>query len=355
MSALQLSAALAAHQVSAVDVMQATLARIDAVNGRVNAIVSLRDGDALMAEAATADASPAQGWLHGIPIAIKDLSDAAGLLTSMGSPLFPDNIATQDGIMAARLRAAGAIVIGKTNVPQFGYGSHSVNPVFGATRNPYNSARTAGGSSGGAGVALATAMVSVADGSDVMGSLRNPAGWNNVYGMRPTFGLVPSDAEGDTFLHQLGTLGPMARTPRDLAALLDTMAGPDPRQPHCMSQAPSLPQIEREAAGLRVGWMGDWGGALTMEPGVLETCASALEQMAALDVTVEAVNAPFDRDALWQSWVTLRSWAIAGSMSALYDAPDKRAHLNHQVIWEIEQGLALSAMDVHRASVIRSD
>lgn len=355
MTALQLSNSLATREISAVEVMTATLARIEAVNGAVNAFVSLRDADALMAQARAADDGPKQGWLHGIPIAIKDLSDAKGLPTTMGSPLFADNIASRDAIIPARLRAAGGIIIGKTNVPQFGFGSHSVNPVFGATRNPYDLARTAGGSSGGAGVALSTAMVSVADGSDVMGSLRNPAGWNNVYGMRPTFGLVPSDPEGDTFLHQLGVMGPMARNPGDLAALLDTMAGPDPRQPHGIEQPASLLQIDGGARGMRLGWLADWGGALPMEPGVLDTCASALAQMSDLGVRIEALPAPFDRDAMWQSWNALRSWSIAALMSPLHDDPDKRRHLNHQVCWEVEQGLALSAMDVHRASVIRSD
>ncbi|MEL6338171.1 MAG: amidase family protein, partial [Pseudomonadota bacterium] len=199
----------------------------DAVNGRVNALVAVRDHDALLRAAAEADASERTGWLHGIPIAIKDLANAAGFPTSMGSPLFAGQIAAQDDIMVARLRAAGAIVIGKTNTPQFGLGSHSTNPVFGATRNPYDPRRSAGGSSGGAAAALACGLLSIADGSDMMGSLRNPAGWNNVYGMRPTWGLVPSEPQGDAFLHQLSTNGPMARCPRDLAALLDTMAGPD--------------------------------------------------------------------------------------------------------------------------------
>ncbi|WP_299282369.1 amidase [uncultured Tateyamaria sp.] len=353
--ALALRARMDAGEVSAVEVMQATLDRVGEVNASVNAIVSLRDKDALMREAAHADAGPATGWLHGIPIAIKDLANAAGLPTSMGSPLFAGTVAPKDDIMVARLRAAGAIVIGKTNTPEFGLGSHSINPVFGATRNPYDTSRSAGGSSGGAAGALATGMLSIADGSDMMGSLRNPAGWNNVYGMRPTWGLVPSEPVGDTFLHQLATNGPMARCPRDLAALLDTMAGPDPRQPHGLSQPPSLPQIDAGAQGLRIGWLADWDGALAMENGVLGTCEAALAQMGALGVDVDAVAAPFARDALWEAWIILRSWAVAGGLGALYDDLAKRNRLKDTAIWEIERGLALSAMDVHRASVIRSD
>ena len=355
LSALGQSDALTRGTLSATDLMQATLARIEAENPAVNAIVSLRDPGTLMAEARAAHNGPKTGWLHGIPIAIKDLANAKGLPTSMGSPLFAGQVAQADDIMVARLRAAGAIVIGKTNTPEFGLGSHSINPVFGATKNPYNTTRSAGGSSGGAGVALATGMLTIADGSDMMGSLRNPAGWNNVYGMRPSWGLVPSEPMGDSFLHQLATNGPMARAPTDLAALLDTMAGSDPRQPHGVDAPPTLPQIGGGAAGLRVGWLADWGGALPMEDGVLALCHAALRDMVDLGVQVETLDAPFDRDAIWDAWTTLRSWAVAGSLGVLHADPAKRNHLKDTAIWEVERGLGLSAMDVHKASVIRSN
>ena len=223
--ALAQSEALANGSLTARALMEATLERIDAVNGAVNAIVALRPRAELLAEADRADATPRVGWLHGIPIAIKDLSDAKGLPTAKGSPLFAGTIAQKDSVFVARIRAAGAIIIGKTNTPEFGLGSHTFNPVYGPTRNPYDHTRSAGGSSGEAAAALATGMLSIADGSDMMGSLRNPAGWNNVYGMRPSWGTVPPEPEGDMFLHQLSMAGPMARCPRDLAALLDTMTG----------------------------------------------------------------------------------------------------------------------------------
>ena len=237
----------------------------------------------------------------------------------MGSPLFAGTLAYTDEVAIARLRSAGAIIIGKTNTPEFGLGSHSINPVFGATCNPYDPSRSAGGSSGGAGVGLATSMLSVADGSDMMGSLRNPAGWNNVYGMRPSWGMVPSDPVGDTFLHQLATNGPMARNPRDLAALLDTMAGPDPRQPHGVAQAPTLPQIEGGAQGQRIGWLADWGGAWPFEPGILTLCETALGIFSDLGADVEILSPPFERDARWESWTRLRSLAIAAALQPLRD------------------------------------
>lgn len=353
-SALELSGALADRTVSAEEVMATTLDRIAAWNPHVNAIVSLRDGDALMAEARAADAGTRTGWLHGIPIAIKDLANARGLPTSMGSPLFAGEMAEADDLFVARLRAAGAIVIGKTNVPEFGLGSHTFNPVFGPTRNPYNLGRSAGGSSGGAGVALATGLVAVADGSDMMGSLRNPAAWNNVYGMRPSWGVVPSEPGDETFLHQLATNGPMARSPRDLTALLDTMAGADPRQPHVVDHTPLLPQVT-PAQGLRIGWLGNWGGALPMEHGILDLCGAALEQFQALGHHVEDLPAPFDRDALWQSWTTLRSFSNAASLGEIYADESRRGLLKDSACWEVERGLRLSAMEVQAASVIRSD
>ena len=355
MGALAQSEVLAQGSLRAVDLMQATLARIEAVNGSVNAVVSLRDPDALMQEAKAADAAPRRGWLHGIPMAIKDLSDAEGLETSMGSPLFAGTLAQKDSVFVGRLRAAGAIFIGKTNTPEFGLGSHTFNPVHGATRNPYDQGRSAGGSSGGAAAALACGMVSVADGSDMMGSLRNPAGWNNVYGMRPSWGSVPGEPEGDMFLHQLSTAGPMARNPRDLAALLDTMTGADPRQPLGLTPAPVLPTLYGDAPSLTIGWLGDWGGAFPYENGIKDLSATAVAQMADLGHRTLDLEAPFDADAMWESWITLRSFAVAASLGAIYDNPAQRDHLKAAAQWEIERGQQMSAMQVQRASVIRSD
>jgi amidase len=354
-TAVDLLAMLEAKQTSAVEVMQATLAQIDTKNGPVNAIVSLRDQEALLAEAAQADAAPRRGLLHGLPMAIKDLADAKGLPTSMGSSLYASEIATSDDLMVGRLRAAGAIFIGKTNTPEFGLGSHTFNPVHGVTRNPYDLSRSAGGSSGGAAVALATRMLVLADGSDMMGSLRNPAAWNNVYGFRPSWGLVPSALSGESFLHQLSTSGPMARSPSDIAALLEVQAGSDPRLPHGRTDAGFMPDAASDLAGKRIGWLGDGGGAYPMESGILALCGTALQTLSDLGAHVEDLAPPFEAEQLWDSWTTLRSWSIAGDSSALYHDQDSRQALKPDMIWELERGLSLSAMQVHAASVIRSD
>ena len=355
MSALEQSEALASKSLSARELMQATLAQISKTNPEVNAIVSLRGEAELLAEAEAADNSARKGWLHGIPLAVKDLANAKGLPTTMGNPMFKNNIAEKDDLVVARMRDAGALIIGKTNTPEWGLGSHTFNPVFGATGTPYDTSRTAGGSSGGAAAALAARMLSVADGSDMMGSLRNPAAWNNVYGFRPTFGRVPSETLGDNFLHQLATLGPMARNPRDLAALLDTQSGLDPRQPHGADTTPTLPGIDAPVKARRIGWLGDWGGAFPMEAGLMAHSETAIAQLEALGMQVDHVAPPFSADAIWESWTTLRSWQVGAGLMMFYNTPSQREQLKTEAIWEIERGLSYSAMDVHRASVIRSD
>ena len=355
LGASALSDCLAAGTLSAGEVMAAFLDRIEALNPGLNAIVALRPRAELMAEAEAADHAPRTGWLHGIPVAVKDLEATKGIVTTWGSPLYAGFVPEADGTLARRLRAAGAILIGKTNAPEFGLGSHTFNEVYGATRNPYDPTRTPGGSSGGAAAALAARLVPVADGSDAMGSLRNPAAFCNVYGFRPSYGLVPADPEGDSFLHQLATDGPMGRTVEDVARLLEVLAGPDPRVPHGMAPEPYAEGLDVDPAGRRIGWLGDWGGAYAMEPGILDLCEAALGVFEAHGCTVEPVKPPFAAEELWESWTVLRSWAVAASRAALHADPARRARLKPELIWEIERGLSYSAMEVHRASVIRSD
>ena len=354
LSATELSGLIARREVSVAELMAATLDWIEAVNPSVNAIVSLRPRDVLMDEAVRADHADRRGWLHGLPMAPKDLVMTKGLRTTWGSPIFADHVPAADALLAARMRAAGAIFIGKTNTPEFGLGSHTFNPVFGTTLNPYDHAASAGGSSGGAAAALACRMLPVADGSDMMGSLRNPAAFCNVYGFRPTWGLVPGDAEGDTFMATLATEGPMGRTVEDVARLLDVLAGRNPEVPFDRPESDFAAQLDRDPKGLRIGWLGDWGGAYACEPGILDLCETALREFEGLGCTVEALPPPFPAEKLWQAWVTLRAFLNAGGKRALHDDPDKRAQLKPEAIWEIEQGLHLDAAAVHAASVIRS-
>lgn len=353
----ELAAALRSGDLSAEAVMAATLARIEARNPAVNAIVDLRDEAALLAEARAADAVPVaeRGALHGMPIAVKALSHVAGMRTTEGSPLFVDRVADSDSAFVARMREAGAIFIGKTNVPEFGLGSHSYNPVHGVTLNPFDASRTAGGSSGGAGAALAMNMVALADGSDMMGSLRNPAGWNNVYGFRPSWGTVPKEVGAESFWQQLSTIGPMGRSPRDCALLLSVMAEAEPGVPFNMpAQDWGLPET-CEVTGAKVGWLGDWGGAMPMEAGILPLCETGLGVLRELGAEVEDVAAPFDAEAMFQSWSDLRAFTLAGEMAALYEDEGKRGRLKPAAQWEIKRGMEMAAMELHRATKVRSD
>ncbi len=348
--ATDLRLALSRGETTASALATACLERIDACNDVINAIISLLPADDILAEAERMDRDGCPGPLGGLPIAVKDMVDTSGLRTTYGSPIFADHVPTADALLAARLRAAGALIIGKTNTPEFGLGSHTYNPVAGVTRNPYDPERSAGGSSGGAGAALAARMLPLADGSDMMGSLRNPAGWNNVYGLRPSVGLVPGDPVGDTFLNQLATQGPMARSPADLALLLTVLGRPDLRIPHGM---PAFEGIE-PVKPLRIGWVGDWEGYYPMEAGVLDLCETALGTFSDLGHEVTALTPPFEPERIWNSWVTLRNWQVAMKLRPHYEDPQKRNMLKPEAIWEIERGLALWGSDIHAASVIRS-
>lgn len=359
MDAMVLSQAIHSRAISCTEVMAAYLDHIERLNPIVNALVSLGDRGAIMTEAARCDAELAagrsRGWMHGFPQAIKDLSAASGYPTTQGSPVFRDRIATADAIFVARMKAAGAIVIGKSNTPEFGLGSQTYNPVFGATRNPYDVSRTAGGSSGGAGAALALHMLPVADGSDHAGSLRNPAAFNNVLGLRPSVGRVPASTD-EVFIPSMGVVGPMARKTRDLAALLAVQAGFDPRVPHSLQDPATafLGDLQRPRAGLRIGWLGDLDGHLPMEPGILDLCRSALSVFEGMGAVVEDLSLGFDPESIWQAWLKLRAWQTGSKLLSVYEDRRRRDDLKPEARWEIEQGLKLSAYEVLAASNVRS-
>jgi amidase len=320
MSASALSAAIRQRHVSCREVMRAYLARIDRYNPVYNAIVSLRDEDALLAEADAADRAldrgEYRGWMHGMPHAVKDLADARGLPTSQGSPIFAGQIADEDSPHIARIREAGAIFIGKTNTPEFGMGSQTYNPVFGATGSAYDPELTAGGSSGGAACGLATHMLPVADGGDMMGSLRNPGAFNNVIGFRPTMGRVPGNGAGDLFYLQLAVSGPMGRNSEDTARLLCTMAGATAHEP--LSLRDELPTA------------------------------------AAFGALVEPCRPDYAMDRLWQTWLTLRHWR-RHTMLPLYEDPDLRARLKPEAVWEIEGSFDTSSTRIFEAGLARAD
>lgn len=359
LSAVELAEKIRQRHLSVREVVGAFLDRIETVNPLVNAIVSLRERDVILAETDRADAHLARGGasgsLFGLPIAIKDLAQTTGLRTTFGSPIFADFIPQEDDFFVERIRKAGAIIIGKTNVPEFGLGSNTYNPVFGPTLNAFDPALTAGGSSGGAAVALALDMVPVADGSDFGGSLRNPAAYNNVFGFRPSQGLVPAGPDIDIFHAQMGVEGPMGRNVADIALLLDEQAGYHPRAPLSHDKPSSfLEGLRTNAAGGRIAWLGDLGRHLPMEPGILELCETALARFADASFHSEALVPDIDFEALWQAFVTLRQASSGCALKAHYDDPEKRKLLKPEAVWEVEQAMRLTAPQIHAATVRRS-
>ncbi len=360
-SASGFSRAIHARELSCRELMQATLQQVQRLNPHHRALVNIADAEQLLRQASDHDAMLARGqslgWMHGLPFAAKDTAHAVGFPTTFGSPLLKDAVATRDSTTIARMKAAGGICIAKTNMPELGLGSHTYNTLFGATCNAWDDSVSAGGSSGGAAVALALRMLPLADGSDFMGSLRNPAGWANVYGMRPSQGRVPTWPKPDLYVSQLGTDGPMARTVQDLARLLGTQAGLDLRAPLSLAQPPGQdfePAAGASVKGLRIGWLGDLGGHLATEPGIVSGLERALARCQAAGAHVEPTALGFDHDRLWQAWLVWRRALVAPNVSALLKSPADRDHIKPEALWEYDQAQGLANTDFMQAAQVRS-
>jgi amidase len=340
--------------VSAREVVEAHLRQIERVNPHVNAVVTLVAERALE-EAAAADEALAAGRdtgvLHGLPVLHKDTHETAGIRTTHGSPLLADHVPKRDELLVERVRAAGAITLGKTNTPEFAAGSHTFNPVFGLTRNPYDLSRSAGGSSGGAAAALACGMTPVADGSDMGGSLRNPASFCNVVGLRPSPGRVPSWPAPAAWA-TMAVQGPMGRTVADAALLLSAMAGPDSRSPIALQDPGSdfAAPLERDLTGLRVAWSPDVGGSLPVEPQVAAVVGQQAEVFAGLGCRVE--QACPDLAGAEEVFRTLRAWQFELALGPVVDR--HRERVKASIVWNVERGRALTGADIGRAEMLHT-
>ena len=345
-NALDLSSAIKTKDVSCGEVMKAYLKHIHQYNPIYNAIISMVPDEELMIQARKADEALAKGdywgWMHGMPHAVKDLAPVAGMRYTQGSPLFTNRIAEEDSPLIAKIRNQGAIFIGKTNTPEFGLGSQTYNPIFGATGSAYNPKLTAGGSSGGAACGLGTRMLPVADGGDMMGSLRNPGAFNNVIGFRPSTTVVME--EGDANDRLLWTSGPMGRNTRDTIQLLQTLA----RKPVFNDLKPLSLNTTK------IGWLGNLNNYLPMERGIIDLCETSLKKVSDAGGVVETTQAKFALSDLWFCWTTLRHHIRLQQLEYL-DYPAKKDLLKPELLWEIEQGLSFSAEDVARANKIRAD
>ena len=353
LTATEMAGLIRRKELSAREVMAAHLKQIDRVNPKVNAIVTL------IAEQATENARKADeaqargaalGPLHGLPVVHKDLFETAGIRTTFGSPIFKDNVPKRDAIIVERIRNAGAICVGKSNTPEFGTGSQTFNAVFGATKNPWDLTKTCGGSSGGAAVSLACGMVPIADGSDSGGSLRNPAAFCNVVGIRTAPGRVPQHAQGNAWL-TISVQGPMARTVSDVALLLSAIAGPDPRCPISIDQPGSrfAGNLDRSFKGVRVAWFKNMGG-IPFDARVLQAIAAQRRVFESLGCVVE--EAEPDWTGAHEGYDTLRAWNYAGTQAE--NVRLNRDLVKDTVLWEVERGSRLSGGDIARAEGLRS-
>lgn len=351
-SATALAARIQRGDLSASAVLEIFLARIARINPELNAIVTVV-ADAARAQATKLDAlppEPAVRPLHGLPIAIKDLALTRAIRTTFGSPIYRDFVPDVDELFVQRLRHAGAVIIGKTNTPEFGAGSQTFNPVFGATRNPYDRDKTCGGSSGGAAVALASGLLPLADGSDLGGSLRNPASFCNVVGFRPSPGRVPSWPKQFSS-DPLAVHGPMARSVDDVALMLSVMAGPDPRVPISLATPGSVfrEPLAADVRGLRLAFSPDLG-RYQVDPKVITVLERALPVFEALGCSVQRDQPDLaDADEIFR---VLRAWMFVAKSRDDYER--HREQMKDTLIWNIEEGLKLSASDVATAESKRS-
>ena len=339
LSATELRRLIASREIGCREVLDAHIARIEAVNPALNAIVTTTFEAARAQADALDNGSPHDGALAGLPIAHKDLVATKGIRTTYGSPLYANHVPERDDLIVERMRRAGAVTIGKTNTPEFGAGSHTFNRVFGATRNPYHLGKTCGGSSGGAAVALAAGMVPVADGSDTGGSLRNPAAFCNVVGFRPSPGRVPL-WPGNPW-SDLSTAGPMARTVDDAALLFSVLAGPDPRIPNGLPALDSfLPLEPVNLANLRIAVTEDFGGLPVQRP--IREAIGALRQRLA-DAGATVVDATPDLSDARRIFHILRADGFRRRFGAFTAA--QRAELKDTIVWNLDAGLELSLDD----------
>lgn len=354
-SARELARLIRDRKLSAREAMSAHLERIRKINSKINAIVAKLDDDQCLALADEADRHISRkqrvGPLHGLPIAFKDYEPAVGFPFTQGSSIYRNFMPKQDSVLVERLRKAGAIPIGKTNVPEFAMGSHTYNKVYGTTFNPYDLSKSAGGSSGGAAAALACGLLPIADGSDLGGSLRNPANFNNIVALRPTVGLVPTAPSSMPFLGFI-VKGPLGRSVADTAFLLSVMAGPDPRDPACYPSRPAqfAQPLERSFEGVRVAWCPDLGG-LPLDRTVRSVLESQRQTFEDLGCIVE--EACPDLSGADQIFLDVRFWSSFNLLGPLLKS--HRSQLKPEAIWQLEAGARVTATDLAQAMIRHSE
>ena len=340
-------------EISIEEVLESFYQRIEDYNGALNAIVSLKDREQVLSEqdkVSKTHNNQENQILYGLPLAIKDLVDVSGLPTTYGIPRYKNNIPKKNSIMVERLINSGAIIIGKTNTPELGLGSHTFNRVFGITGNAYDISKSAGGSSGGAASAVAGGLIPIADGSDMMGSCRNPAAFANIYGIRPSPGLIPQERSGiRNNLPILSTLGCLGRTPDDIALMLDVVSGKHPLDPFSVSPMASFRHhhlSNKEFSATKIGWLSNFNGYYKVERGIIDLCESSLRNLSLANIEVEEIIPKNEPSKLWMSWKILRSKVLFDELSSWNLREEDKVF---QVKWELERGIELGGIHIEKA------
>ena len=347
-------------EISPVDLVEYSYEQIEKHNPSLNAIVSLKKKSLVIKEAESLfkKKNNEQMLLFGIPLAVKDLFDVQDLPTTFGLPRFKNKIAKKNSILVDRLINQGALVLGKTNIPELALGSHTKNSLFGATSNAFDGSMSAGGSSGGAASAVASSMIPVADGSDMMGSCRNPAAFSNLYGFRPTPGLIPENRimRIDEQFPLLSTPGCLAKTPGDMSIFLDAVCGKHSMDPFSFDMDGSFREAtlgEEEFSKMRIGWLGNMNGRYVFEEGILDLCEEMLKQLEDNYLFVDHVSNDIDTNLLWEAWTTLRSRNVYLYLGESNLQDDES--LSHGAQHEMNMGKQISAEDVNRSMKMRSE
>ena len=325
--------------------------KINQKNSELNAIISKIPYRNLKRQIALSEkrrlANKRLSPLDGFPIAIKDLEETKGITTTSGSEIFRNNIPHIDSPMVHNLKKAGCIIIGKTNVPEFGIGSQTYNNIFGSTKNPYNTTLTSGGSSGGAAAAVSSGMLPFADGSDMMGSLRNPASFCSVFGFRPTPGLIPSKAKNNIF-PKLSTLGPIGRTTKCLAYLLDAQVGNFVKSKENKTLFSKI--VDKfHNKDIKIAWLGDFNGSYLYENEIKEICEKFLQNLENSQFNIECLIPKFPSEMIWESWINLRSLILKKDLSDIIKDKNKASYLKPEIQWEIERAISISDLDFEDA------
>jgi amidase len=360
LSAEEIVSHIISKQITAEEVIEHYLNRINRFNDSLNAIVSLKDEEIIRDEAKRLKQNnkDSDKLLFGLPMAIKDLTDVEGLPTTYGLTEYRNNFPSKNSIIVDRLIDQGTIIIGKTNTPELGLGSHTTNKLFGPTANIFDQNKTAGGSSGGAATAVGASLVPFADGSDMMGSCRNPAAYTNLYGFRATPGLIPEyrNMKIDKQFPLLTTPGCLTRSPAEMALLLDAIAGKHSSDPFSFDPQSSFREHQindDDFSKLKIGWLSNMDGAYKFEDGIIDLCETALDDLDKTELQVAHLKSEINSTVLWDSWTTLRSKNIFNYLNEM--KLDMHEELGLPVRWEYEKGSGITSNDIQISLGQRSE